>query len=357
MTYKRPASEPSRPLTILNVAYPLLPVHSGSAGGAEQILHLLDRGLAEAGHRSLVMAAAGSQTCGLLIQTAVANGQISDTVREGAQIEHRRRIREVLDRYKVDLIHFHGLDFLSYLPDSGIPKLATLHLPIPWYPARIFETKELSLNCVSYAQAGTAPAEIAVPVVENGIDVEAFSPAAAERTGLLWLGRICPEKGVDIALRAAHRVGRALTIAGPVHPFETHQTYFREVVEPLLDAERRYLGPVALSQKRDLLSRADCVLIPSLAAETSSLVAMEAAASGTPVVGFATGALPEVIENGKTGFLVQNEEEMADAVRRAHTIPSEVCRQEAVRRFCFRSMVARYLQLYEEILSPRRKTS
>ena len=190
-----------------------------------------------------------------------------------------------------------------------------------------------------------------LPVVQNGIDVEAFSSHLARGKGLLWLGRICPEKGVDIALRVAHRVRRSLTIAGPVHPFEPHQTYFRQQVEPLLDEQRRYLGPVSLPQKRELLSQADCVLIPSLAAETSSLVAMEAAASGTPVIAFSKGALPEVIEHGKTGFLVGNEEEMADALQQAHTISPEVCRQEAGRRFCFQAMVERYLSLYEEILS------
>jgi glycosyltransferase involved in cell wall biosynthesis len=346
-----PARLSSSSLTVLSVAYPLLPVHSGSAGGAEQILHLIDRGLIEAGHRSLVIAARGSQVSGLLIETAVADGEIDDGVIELAQHGHLRAIKKALERYSVDLIHFHGLDFLSYLPWRDLPMLATLHLPVQWYPRRVLELDTITLNCVSRTQAATVPSERRLPVVENGIDIDAFSHAQAQRRGLLWLGRICPEKGVDVALRVAHRLARPLTIAGPVHPFEWHQRYFRGQIAPLLDDYRRYIGPVSFAEKRELLAHAECVLIPSLAAETSSLVAMEAGASGAAVVAFSAGALPEVIEQGKTGFLVRNEDEMTEAVEHAHAISPEICRQIAVRRFDFRKMVWNYLSLYEEMLA------
>jgi glycosyltransferase involved in cell wall biosynthesis len=149
----------------------------------------------------------------------------------------------------------------------------------------------------------------------NGIPTESYTPAQAG-SFLLWLGRICPEKGVHIALEVAHRLDAPLLIAGPVHPYPEHLEYFSRSVHPLLDDKRMYIGPVESSHKASLLSRARCVLIPSLIAETSSLVAMEALSSGTPVIAFRSGALPEIVSDGQTGILVDSAEEMSHAVRR-----------------------------------------
>ncbi|MBV8572237.1 MAG: glycosyltransferase family 4 protein [Acidobacteriaceae bacterium] len=339
-----------RRYSVLSVAYPLLPVHSGSAGGAEQILSLVDRGVTEAGHDSLVIAAAGSRIVGTLIQTQTFEGQITEEMLARAREEHRDFIERTLRETRVDLIHLHGLDFYEYLPSTSVPKVATLHLPIAWYPDHIFEIPGLELVCVSDAQATTLPERQRATTVRNGIDVAAFGGGCERGDFLLYLGRICPEKGADIALRIAHQLARRLVLAGPVHPFEYHQNYFREKVAPLLDDERRYVGATGLLEKRKLLAQTQCLLIPSLVDETSSLVAMEAMASGTPVIAFRRGALPEVVEHERTGFLVENEGEMADAVEKTATISAAVCRETALRRFDFRRMVDDYLGLYERVL-------
>lgn len=141
-----------------------------------------------------------------------------------------------------------------------------------------------------------------------------------------------------------------MVVAGPVHPFRFHQDYFAEQVQPLLDDLRRYVGPVGFAEKVDLYSKARCVLIPSLVAETSSLVAMEAMSSGTSVVAFRSGALPEIVEHGRTGFIVDSEDEMADAVQRIDEISPEMCRAQAVRRFSAERMVEEYLRLYRRMI-------
>jgi glycosyltransferase involved in cell wall biosynthesis len=365
---ERSAAASDAPMTILSIAFPLLPVCESSAGGAERILYLLERQFVNLHYQSIVIAAAGSRVSGCLLAGPAANGEITDAVRREAHIIHRQLIEEALDHYSVDIVHFHGLDFHSYAPvEYGKAKaLATLHLPIDWYPDAIFAMPAIHFNCVSSTQAGSKPDRV-LPVVQNGIEVSRYQHRARKKNGervleelqahqqrrrgyLLLISRICPEKGVDIALRLAHRHNLPLVIAGPVHPFRDHQRYFSEKVEPLLDSKRVYIGPVDLEQKVALLNDARCLLVPSLAAETSSLVAMEACSAGTPVVAFRSGALPEVVKDGETGFIVDGEDEMAEAVLRTESISSDVCRSYAAETFNAERMASDYLKLYRDIL-------
>lgn len=334
-------------MTVLSVAYPLFPVNADSGGGAEQILFLTERGLVAAGHRSVVVAARGSQVSGKLFETPIADGEITEDVRRWARAEHRRAIAQALREHEVDLIHFYGLDFYEYLPDCEMAKLATLHLPVEWYPQSIFELRDVTLNYVSRTQAaGRAGA-----VIPNGVDVERYAGQFTKQDYLLTLGRICPEKGTDVALRVAHRLDLPMMVAGPVHEFEFHRKFFREQVQPLLDEKRRYVGPVGSRGKPVLLGSARCLLIPSSVAETSSLVAMEAMSAGTAVVALRSGALPEVVENGVTGFLCDTEEEMAEAVRQVGEISPAACRARAMASFSSNRMVADYLQLYRGLVA------
>jgi len=329
-------------VNVLSVAYPLLPAGPDAGGGAEQILSLLDRGLTQNGNQSIVIAAEGSCVSGELIATPAVRGEITEDLRRAAQKNHLCHIEGALTRYPIDQIHFHGLDFHQYVPETDVPMLATLHLPLAWYPDWIFSASPTRLNCVSRTQA----AERGLPFVENGIDLERYAAVDGEREHLLWLGRICPEKGVHVALEVAHELDMQIVVAGPVHRFREHEAYFREKIQPLLDCKRKYIGLVGVAQKVNLLRKSICLLIPSLVKETSSLVAIEAAASGLPVVAFRAGALPEIVEDGVTGFVVDSQAEMAIAIRRIRDISSEICRARANVRFDARRMVDDYLKLY-----------
>jgi glycosyltransferase involved in cell wall biosynthesis len=130
--------------------------------------------------------------------------------------------------------------------------------------------------------------------------------------------------------------------------------YFEREIVPRLRSVHRFLGPLELDRKRRFLANARCLLAPSLAPETSSLVAMEALSSGTPVVAFRAGALAEIVEHGKTGFLVDDERCMAEAIHAASQIRSEDCRAAACQRFSALRMTNRYLQVYGELAGQSR---
>ena len=339
-------------LTVLSVGYPLAAVSPDSAGGAEQILAALDRALVAAGHRSIVIAPEGSRVAGRLHAIAPVPADLDDAAKRRAQAETAEAIAAVRAHEPIDLVHLHGIDFPAYLPEPGVPVLATLHLPPDWYPAEALlpARPDTWLRCVSDAQHAVCPVSPSLlPPIANGVPVEALRARHAKRGFALFLGRICPEKGVHLAIAAAREAEVPLLIAGQVYPYADHRRYFEEEVRPALGPGCRFLGPVGFARKRRLLTAARCLLVPSLAAETSSLVAREAAACGTAVIAFPNGAMAETVEHGRTGFVVKDVSSMATAIREADRIDPEYCRAVAVDRFSEVAMVARYLDLYASL--------
>ncbi|MER8648022.1 glycosyltransferase [Mesorhizobium sp. M0586] len=344
-------AQPAAALTVLNVAYPLAPVGPDAVGGAEQVLSMLDRELVRAGHRSIVIGCRGSSASGTLVEIPAENGVLDEAAKSRAQQAHRKAIAAARARWPIDVAHLHGIDFHAYLPDDG-PTLVSLHLPLDWYPAEALRPTrdDLWLHAVSPTQQQTAPpgARLVAPI-PNGVDIEALSLVQPKRDFALVLSRVCPEKGIHLALDAAKQAGVPLVIGGKVYPYETHTRYFRDEVQSRLDARRSFLGPLGFNAKRRFLNAARCLVIPSLAAETSSLVAMEALACGTPVVAFPNGALADVIEHGRTGFLVNTVDEMAQAILAAPSLDAEACRVEARRRFSLERMISSYMAAYQAL--------
>ena len=324
-------------LTILSGSYAFAPVTADPAGGSEQVLSVLDRALTQAGHRSIVIAPQGSRVTGELLSIPAPDGPIEGEMWESAHTAIRTHAARVIERDRPDLIHLHGFDFGSYLPAPGPPVLVTLHLPLAWYTPDWLtpERPRTYLQPVSASQASfAAPGVRLLDPIPNGVDLDCYRPGP-KRDRALMLGRVAEEKGFHDALDAARLAGVPLDVAGKVFAYSEHQRYFAEQVEPRLDADRRYLGPVEGAAKAALLREARCALIPSTAPETSSLVAMEALASGTPVIAYRSGALPDIGEHGVTGFIVDDGEGM--------------CRNAAETRFPLKRTTAAYLDLYRRL--------
>ena len=353
---------------ILYTAYPLLTVSEESAGGAEQVLWTLEREMSRRGVKTTVAASAGSRVAGELFVTGEPCNSLDDYERRNQ--EHQERIVEFVRRRELegpplDLIHDMSGSFWPCAASIHTPALATLHLPRSFYPARLFENipANISFTCVSYTQARSlADLEVVNAVVANGIALDQFqSPCAASpagRSGLLWLGRICEEKAPHVALEIAGRAGMGITVAGQVYPFSHHRQYFDREVAPRLKqiAGATFIQAPTLKNKCRLLREAQAVVISSQVDETSSLVAMEAAAAGTPVVAFARGALAEVVEHGVTGFLVNDIEEAVLALSRvkAGDIAAAACMRHACEHFSSAVMAERYSALYTRMKTSKR---
>lgn len=337
-------------LTVLSVSYPFARVSEETAGGAEQILRLLDETIVAAGMNSIVFAPLGSKCRGHLVPFPAAPGDLDEAAQTNTRKQYKKRLERLFERFPIDVVHFHGVDFGEYISASPVPNVVTLHLPATEYSIDTLHNAANShLVCVSDTQQKSFPPGCVDTVIRNGVSVDRFSPQVRRGDYVLALGRICPEKGFHLALDAASRAGFRCILAGRAYPYRSHMAYFEERIIPRLCKPHEFMGLVADERKAALLAGARCVLIPSLIPETSCLVAMEALASGTPVVAFDRGALREVIDHGNTGFLVNSVEEMASAIENIDQIDVCQCRTAVEKRFSARAMARQYLDLYRHV--------
>ena len=232
-----------------------------------------------------------------------------------------------------------------------LPVVTTNHGPFASDLGPIYRDlpPKVGLIAISQHQASLAEDTPITAVIHHGLDCDQFQVGDGDGGYALFLGRMCAEKGVDRAIRVARRAGVPLRIGAKLCEPAEH-TYFREKVEPNLGGDIVYVGEVGGRQKVDLLAGATCLLNPIAWPEPFGMVMIEALASATPVVATSCGATAEIVDDGVTGFLADDEVDLARAVRAAGRLDRQACRESAEVRFSAARMAKEHLELYERVM-------
>ena len=325
-------------------------------GGTELIVHLVTEELVRRGHDVTLFATGDSRTGARLRSVTpepVRYGEVtSDDLRhaEYLQLANAQAAFLAAADGEFDVVHNHaGIEGMVLAASSRTPVVSTMHNPFVPRTAPVWERYPWFHHAVSAASARTFPDRGALPPILHGIDVDTFS--FGERPGdyLLFLGRFAPMKGADRAIEAARRADRRLVLAGKVDAADAD--HVREVIEPQIDGDQiRWVGEADAAEKRDLLSNAAALLFPIEWDEPFGLVMVEALASGTPVIGFRRASVPEVIDDGRTGFVVDGVDGMTEAIGRIAAIDRRDCRLTAERRFGYARMVDDVEAMYASVL-------
>jgi len=342
-------------VVVVVTADPEIPVPPARYGGIERIVDVLVCGLAARGHDVHLFAHPASTAPVPLVPYRGRRSQsLWDTVRHSVQIW-----RQVQRLPRVDVIHSFGrLAYLLPVLRSSIPKVHSYqrHVsPRSVRLARRLAGATLSFTaCSRYCAATAGQGTGDWTIVPNGVAIGTytFAPAVPADAPLVFLGRLDPIKGAHVAIEVARRAGRRLVIAGNRAADGPAREYFEREIAAHCDGRAIvYVGEVTDAEKSALLGGAAALLFPVEWGEPFGIVMVEALACGTPVLAFTRGAVPEVIEDGRTGVLCESVDEMVAAASRILSLSRAACRASFDQRFSGEVLVARYEQLYRELIA------
>lgn len=330
------------------VAGPWIPVPPATYGGTERVVDTLARGFAAAGHEVLLAAPTDSR-CPVPLVPGMRPADYGGLGTTMSELSHVIRAYEGLQ--DVDVIHDHTLigPLYQHRP-AGVPVATTIHGPINAQAADIYRAvaRKGAVIAISRDQASHAPEVPVTRVIHHGMDLSAVPVGTGSGGYLCFVGRACPDKGLPEAIAIARQAGMHLKIAVKMREPEELR-YFREVVEPMLGPNEDFVGEVDDAAKYRLMGEAVAFLNPIQWSEPFGLVMIEALATGTPVVGTYIGSAPEIVKQGRTGFLGQTSE-LAAFVPAAAELDRAVCRRTVEDRFGAGRMVAEHLELYADLI-------
>lgn len=313
------------------LAPPWISVPAPGYGGVESVVSALTEALVARGHDVTLFCAPGSRSTARVV-TLLDEARPDEIERSLYEADHVARAFALIDAQPVswfDVVHDHcGFTALAMADRLDTPIVHTLHGSFTASTAAFYahHGQKAALVGISAAQLASAPAGLAtVGVIPNPIDLRLWPLQERKRDYLLWVGRMTAEKGPHRAIAAARIAGVPLILAGVIQPGQ--QAFFDREVAPHIDGDRvRFVGEIGGLVKRELFAEARALLMPIRWEEPFGMVMVEALSCGTPVIAFAEGAARDLVDDGRTGFLVDDETAMAAAVGRLPEIVAADCR-------------------------------
>jgi glycosyltransferase involved in cell wall biosynthesis len=324
-------------------------------GGTERVVSFLTEQLVAMGHEVTLFASRDSRTSAELAAVWPTALRFDAGLRD-AFAPHLLMIEQVCRRAdEFDVLHCH-LDYwpFSVLSRQDTPFLTTMHgrLDLPELQPIYDCFPDVPLVSISDAQRAPVPDANFIATVQHGLPIDLLTPRRTEPRYLAFLGRICPEKRPDRAIRIAREAGIPLKIAAKVDRVD--EAYFRDTIRPMIDGhDIELIGEINDAEKPDFLSGAIALLVPIDWPEPFGLVMIEAMACGTPVIAYRSGSVPEVIDHGITGFVVDSEQEAIDAVNELHRLDRSKVRAKFEERFSAHRMAREYEARYRELATAR----
>jgi glycosyltransferase involved in cell wall biosynthesis len=321
-------------------------------GGTERIISYLTEELIRLGH-DVTLFASGDSITGARLVPAINESFRLDAMQRTWLAYHTIQMDQVSElAHTFDVIHFHT-DYLHFpiARKFSTPHITTLHgrLDLPELVSLYRHFSDVPLISISDSQRIPLPWANWCETVYHGLPPDLYSFQSEPDDYFVYIGRISLEKRVDRAIDIARQCGLPLYIAAKID--KADETYFNECIEPLLhDPLVKYIGEVGEPEKRDLLEHARALLFPIDWPEPFGLVMIEAFACGTPVIAYRHGSIPEIMEDGVTGFVVTNQEDAVRAAQSIESIDRKRCRQVFERRFTVAHMAENYLSIYRRLL-------
>lgn len=326
-------------------------------GGTERVISVLTEELVRRGHDVTLFATGDSVTSAKLVSSypRPLRQDIPQPMVKRTIWGHRHVAIAYAMRNQFDIIHDHTSWLSAGLANmSRVPVVMTLHGALTPEAIALFETLENPyLVSISESQRKPAPDLNYISTIYNGLSMASYPFSNTHNGYLIFIGRICEEKGPHFAIEVAKRLNLPLIIAAKVED-GTSREYFETMVKPHLSEKIQWIGEVDEKERNQLFSKALCSLHPVTWPEPFGLTLIESMACGTPVVAFDQGAIPEVIKHNETGFVVHTIDEMTDAVSRITKIRRSACRNHALEQFSVEKMVDSYELVYDAIVGADR---
>jgi glycosyltransferase involved in cell wall biosynthesis len=333
-------------MRIAMVSTPFVAVPPPAYGGTELVVHALTRALRRAGHEVALFATGDSRGAwaNAPFQTAVWPPDFY------AELVHSRFAARAIARGRFDVVHAHVPALLAFAPELSAPVVYTLHHTVQPHLSRFYQqTPGVWQVAISERQAALAdpPAQA---VVHHGLDPDMYPVVGPGGDQAFFLGRLTYVKAPDVAIEAARRAGLPIVVAGKVHAEDDPRGWDDVLERALAEPHVRWVGEADLETKRYTFARSRALLVPLRWEEPFGLVMIEAMLAGCPVIGFPRGAVPEIVQDGVTGFLVDDVRDMAAALKRAAALDRLAIRARARERFSADQMAGRYLSVYRAAL-------